>query len=501
MYKKRFARWGFQKNSRRLPTTGCLAATKHRSATLAERHSDFTRNLSPIDEYIQLSYDDRLRLSFLDSVQRWSLAFFESTHFGVGLSSFSPQHLSIEPSPCRNPKEIIIALQLVSDLLDRGHGTLAGKIIRKAFLLVEEMLILDGPALVWNLLEIFHNMVNRRHERLFSMLLTHIITLVHGRTTETHPLSVMLYNLRTFTQLLTSIARRTSSSPRLLRSYSPDLSDSVNDEMTSSQLYLSYLLKQAWILNAEIVFDNFDPTWFRLYLYLHWESCSVPLPLTIIRTVKAWLSQLEAKQETKHIEDIRDFKGLSTGLRKGKCPTLSHLFGSDENFSPMQSYEMLRTRSLAALHNHLNSVLVEDSPFNEMVATKLRIMPALVKAKMIEKLVDSADDMSMYGIETARVSRDEASSLACIVRALMDIDAEHGGNDIRTLPNAIERMRSLVALREYANGETDPQVIQEMWLLESVLIEGGHHEEAQRIRLSATRRLEKYTEDIPLNFV
>ena len=87
---------------------------------------------------IQLGHDDNLMLSFLTSVRQWSVAFFESVMappYGGELEC-SWQRTSMEQAWSEKAKETSFTLKLVSDLLDRGLGILAGRIVRKSFLLV-----------------------------------------------------------------------------------------------------------------------------------------------------------------------------------------------------------------------------------------------------------------------------------------------------------------------------------------------------------------------------
>lgn len=82
----------------------------------------------------------------------------------------------------------------------------------------------------------------------------------------------------------------------------------------------------------------------------------------------------------------------------------------------------------------------------------------------------------------------------------MDLDSpEHGGDGAPA--DAVERMRSVVTLREYADGETDPQVVREMWRLEDALVAAGEYGEAREVGHTALRRLEMYIQDIPVDAV
>lgn len=109
---------------------------------------------------------------FLASVRTWSLSFFEFVQSGDGFLVSEPEQLSMDQPRSAKIKKISSAFKLVIDLLDRDEGKLAGRVARKAFLLVEDVLTLDGPTLIWNLLEMIYNMVMLRHTRLFQMLLS-----------------------------------------------------------------------------------------------------------------------------------------------------------------------------------------------------------------------------------------------------------------------------------------------------------------------------------------
>lgn len=80
----------------------------------------------------------------------------------------------------------------------------------------------------------------------------------------------------------------------------------------------------------------------------------------------------------------------------------------------------------------------------------------------------------------------------------MDLNAEY--DRLEAPFDTVGRMRSVVALREYANAKTDPRLIREMWLLEDALVAAGEHRKAIDVRQTVYRRLEEYVQDIPVNF-
>ena len=117
---------------------------------------------------------------------------------------------------------------------------------------------------------------------------------------------------------------------------------------------------------------------------------------------------------------------------------------------------------------------------------------------------------------TLGVPRIHGVTAACVLRVLMDPDLPldsfsglvaaascvNGADSARgvVVPymSPVDRLRMAVALREYAKGEADPQVVREMWLLEDALVAAGEECEARRVRREALDRLERYVEDIPV---
>ena len=83
----------------------------------------------------------------------------------------------------------------------------------------------------------------------------------------------------------------------------------------------------------------------------------------------------------------------------------------------------------------------------------------------------------------------------------MDLELEYGTDGLGPPSDTVERIRSIVALREYAHAETDPQVVREMWLLQDALVAAGEYVEAQEVGRTVFLRLEKYIQDIPVDSV
>ena len=445
-----------------------------------------------------LSNDDSLMLMFLTSVRIWSMSFYEAVQ--------SPDKVSapVQQSWPEQSEEMNFTLKLVIDMLNRGHGSLAGRLARKAFLLVEEMLMLEGPALVWNLLEIMHHMVTLRQAQLFQMLLAHLIALVNGRMLKSHPLPAMLRALRRFLANLPDLMSTPGSSLPTPSFSSSSLDDDEAKTAAGPSLFsgaLSSMLERAWTLNAEILFDHFDQRLFQLYFRIHWDSCSIRPPAAIIGAADQWLTHIRSQQISSATAEAHHAEGFFQIPPFEEDKMLQRLFATPKDASLPRKYELLRVGSIAALREHANSILSKGAGFAGDTTILLRILAGLVTAKVLEEW-PAITDLSGTAISvTSSVSRVQAGNAACVVRTLMDLDAEYGYDGLGATLDAVERNRSIVALQEYALAETDPRVIRELWLLEDALVAAGEYGKALEVKQTAYRRSEKHVQDIPVNSV
>lgn len=489
MYKKRFAKWGFQKNSRHT-----VAENHGRKVTSKRCHPP--REQASIPTCPRLGHQDGLMLMLLTSVRICSVAFFESVR---PRDDFLASH---QQWP-EQIDESSFTFKLVMDLLDRGYGKLAGRLARKAFLLAEDMLTLKGPVLVWNLLEMMHYMVTLRHAQLFHMLLAHVSALTDGRMPKSHPISAMLRGLRGLVASLAGVPSTPgSSTPPSL----PSPSAGGDPTATPARPWLpspslSSLIEQAWTLNAEILFDHFDPRLLLLYCEIHWHSCSIAPPAAMISTANQWLSHIAAQQVSHTGAEARRAHDLCIGTLVDEDGVHQHPFTLETDSSLPHDYETLYASSVAALWEHGSPILSGKSGFTGDATIQLRILASLVMAQTLEEWSTVGTPPGTARGMATRMSRNDASIIACAIRALIDVETGHGGDGLRGPLDVVQRIRSIVALREYARTETDPQVVQEMWLLEDALVAAGNFEEAHKVGQTAFRRLERYVQDIPIDSV
>ncbi|KAL1893966.1 hypothetical protein Sste5346_006107 [Sporothrix stenoceras] len=503
MYKKRFAKWGFQKNARRQQTTATQAtATAVARGAVARKPAGRIRKVVDSGFYSvpalpDLGPQDTLTLLLLTSVKTWSVSFFESPAMSAlplsetpdcasspSASSFSSVSAA---SPLQRPrpnkaKEICFAFKLVIDLLERGRGDLAGRMARKAFLLVEDMLeTLAAPALVWNLLEMMHHMVSVQQVQLFQMLLSHVINLVGNRphVAGGHPLLALLHSLR---GIVATASKEATSS-------------------TEGDETLRRLLAQAWTLNAEILFANFHPNLFHLYCCILWESCSIGPPAAIVGSVGQWFRTIDAVQMSSKRVVLPD-----DVLSPPQAPPPK----------PQADYARLHASSLAALRAHGDAILRDEGAgFQGDTALLLRMLAGLTTAKILQGMPDTTSVVVDFNgqpdenWELAHMPRIHLGNVACVIRTLVDIDAAKRGlkpSDNMTPAarvymdmDAVEQIRAVVDLRTQSDGATDPQVVREMWLLQEALGAAGDAAEAFKVEQETYARIEQYVGDIPVD--
>jgi hypothetical protein len=412
------------------------------------------------------------------------------------------------PQLSEKNKHISFAFRMVTNLLDQGHGNMAGRMARKAFLLLEDMLTLEGPALMWNLLEMMHHMLLVRHTQLFQMLLSHILALVDHRMPKAHPLPSMLRGLK---GLLSSFEYgkpfSAASSPSSSSSASPQFSRSsvtgsntpstTTDPMLLSHL-LPSLLERAWILNAGILFDHFDLSLFPLYCHVYWQSCSIEPPVSVFSTADRWFGSMQMQQISSSAAKCHHTGTLSGLLNLEENVIFRQRLTPPTDVSQPQNYEMLRSNSIAALQKYGNSILSGSAEFDSRPTALLRIMAVLASARALDEMSTVASLLrTATDQEINEVSRIHAGHVACAIRTLVDLNTECDSSNPGMALDPVEQARSIVALHEYAHGKTAPQTVQELWLLERALIAAGEHREAREVGRTAFRRLESYIEEIP----
>ncbi|RVX68497.1 hypothetical protein B0A52_07921 [Exophiala mesophila] len=490
MFKIRFSKWGFQKNSRRSDIS-----VRNIKAELDSNHrSDLgVKTRSPSPANLSLGIDDSLMLLLLSNIRACNSAFFETIQPPVCcLAVPSP----IDRELLNHATDVNLVFKLVTDLLDRGHGETAGRMARKAFLLLEEMLALDVPALLWNLLEIMHHMVSVQHAHLFQMVLAHVIALENGRNSKARPLTLILQGLRDFTLHLTKATSTQGDSSPPSPSSSSSTSGSSDSAASNGRWHpsgrIAFLLERAWSLNTEMVFHHFNPCLFSIYSRLHWDSCSINPPFAIFGVKDQWLREIKQHEISSSCEQnfcmklyakMNPIDDDKMSLQSSSLKTESVQLGDD--------IKSLRDSSFAELMQYGDSILGEGASYDGNTATLLPLLVGLLKYTMLEEQQKAA----------TAVASDQFDLAACSIRTVMNLSLEQRGDAYWSYPDTISQIRSIITLRELAGGKLRPNVLREMWALERALKEAGRFEEAQAIKKSAIARAEEYIQDIPAGSV
>ncbi|KAJ3519080.1 hypothetical protein NM208_g14273 [Fusarium decemcellulare] len=253
MYKKRFTKWGFSKNK---PRASSKTTPSRDSSTSPPSCTAVTKPIPKRTTHTILPMS--IKLSDLDMTNLESPPLLPVTQKGSGQRY--------------DPEELSFAFRVVIELLRRGKGVLAGRLTRKAFLQIEAMLQIEGPLFIWNLMEILYNIARLEQTQLFEVLLFHLIGLARNLFAPEHPAMQILYSLRK----LAEGWRRDSLPPQVP------------------------VLEQAWAINANTVFSNFDSRMLLLYYRLVWDSALVRLPQDRLHDADRWFTVLEDKVPRGH---------------------------------------------------------------------------------------------------------------------------------------------------------------------------------------------------------
>ncbi|KFY32066.1 hypothetical protein V493_00546 [Pseudogymnoascus sp. VKM F-4281 (FW-2241)] len=452
MYKNRFTKWGLYKNMRR-------ARDDSNAYQLSDRIQGTL--IPPTPETARL---DVVNVILLTSIRTWSSSFFEA----VGQSHNSPAEgstqLSLllpytEHTEPYDAEQTSFSFKLIAELLGRDQGLLAGRLARKAFLQVEEILMLEGPVFIWNLLEILHSIVESKQSQLFEMILIHLLRLARSHYSDQHSIVRMLHSLWS-----------------LYKTYPGGVMQKLLE-----------VLEQAWLLNAEIVLSNLNERFLLLYYRLIWDSALIKLARHKLRDTDSWFSRVISKVPVGAMED-----------------GAGHIYASVEATPDTSSrlpadYEIIRIESIDAIYERSRWDYLEPS-------SRFRVLSALIKSRILDDREGIQNKLSSEGTDEidngrrnavvnvqGKVPRLHARILAYVMKVLLEIDIDNEVNH----GVIIKRLNNTIALREYGQGVADPQVICEMWQLQQLLVQEDRFQEAAQIGQDAQRRLGQYLRDIP----
>ncbi|KAK2772877.1 hypothetical protein CKAH01_13781 [Colletotrichum kahawae] len=456
MYKKRFTKWGFQKNARRDRHGKDVGSRSSRDSGPPPTAVIKAATVLRTPRILHLGASDAAQLAFLSSIRNWTASFFdraELSRAGYSLPSppaepISPATASsIKPPPrdLNNPEQLSFAFKLILGLLDRDEGVLAGRLARKAFLQAETLIDAEGPLFVCNTLEIFHNIALLRQANLGHILLHHLISLAGSR-----PVSTVLLRLQ-----------------ELLQAWQHDGVPVQPDA-----------LERAWSINADLTFNRFDPEYLLLYYQLVWDSDLVKLGPEIARHSDKWFAKIHDKVSRTLLEDDSETATEKLWPKHEIMPDEIRVHCG--GVSQPANFEQLKQESLAGVSQMLNEVPTDST-------MRVRVLSAWLKSQVLQ------DDAAMPVHPGMDIPRLQARIMAYIIRIIMDVETQESEDgDSRS-----DKMRTIFALREYGQGRLGSQIVYEMWQLEDLLVRAGRPEEAEEVRAESYRRLEEFLADIP----
>ncbi|KAH8901488.1 hypothetical protein GQ53DRAFT_674707 [Thozetella sp. PMI_491] len=470
MYKKRFTKWGFYKNTRRTRPDAAecrgLATSPPASAPVATHCSRGIEVHSWPLNAPDLGPSDAATFAFLTNIRSWSSAFFES----ATVSEYPWPHLPGNPilAPVKmtkayDPDRLSYSFRVISGLLFRGQGILAGRLARKAFLEIEALLQAEAPLFIWNALEILYNLAHLGQAQVFRMLLSYLVELGRRRYPITHPAITMLRSLERLV-------------PTSLQDFLP---------------FQLAALERGWTVNADIVFGTVDPRFMLLYYRLVWDSVLVQPSQEKLESVDKWFALVQTKLPT---DDLL-LGGMATHLH----PELK-AFSSATRGEPPENYEHVRAETISEIR-HRSTLYFREA------RTRIRVLSGLLKSRILEENAPretSPRDISgnpLPGEDSkellASVTPLRAGIMAYIIKILMEADVDLPcGQEL-----AIDRMQNVIALRKYGQGPMDPRLAHELWELEDLLRQNGRSAEADAAQREASRLIEEYLKDIPVHVV
>ncbi|KAG5998543.1 hypothetical protein E4U52_007614 [Claviceps spartinae] len=240
IYKKRFKKWNIRKRCYRKSSASPAISTPSNigddaATSRAASHDETETEEMDCGEVIRnpntsmMVAPNMMRLApyaglelVLDNVRVWSLCKLETAD---GSADSMVRYLANPGQPpIQDSRTMYRTFELVFDLWHYGKGQLAGMAARKAFYILEFVLMEDHPDLIWHILDTIYDMVDRGHIQLLGMFLKHAGALATARLPHEHPLVAILQELI-----------------------------SCDYQTPQGRQYVCHLLRSAWLRNVDIL--------------------------------------------------------------------------------------------------------------------------------------------------------------------------------------------------------------------------------------------------------
>lgn len=463
-------------------------------ATSGRKEPSQIQRDSPLSASLTLTHQDNLVLALIFHVRTWNSSFYEH-HKGC-----TPDNDYLSPPsapPCltaQNARNLVITFELVSDLLKRGHGDLAGRMARKAFLLAESILDTDPPALLWNLLGVIHRMLTSRHLRLLWMLLTHMTGLVEGKYTRSHPLSVTLRHLGGFVESIMNESMSLAVPPVETSPSSPDSAGTTPD------CHVLGIVEKVWFLNSEMLFDHLDIGLREVYEHMKIDLCPITPPAVSPDILKRWAMQLKGSRSLEYGPESGPDAASPFEDTPSSVDTLEALLlppAAAEALLPDQ-YNVIQRQIGTVLRHVEDSILDGTSKFIGHAKLAIVIVAGLMLGQKLQETQSLITVLGKGSPASDEESKHHALKTACIIRMILDSQASLAEVGCYIGWDTVAMNKCIVALYDYANASLDPQALQELLALEDALIEANQMDGARHVGMNRLQRLRQYVAEIPV---
>ncbi|KAK8055887.1 hypothetical protein PG993_001114 [Apiospora rasikravindrae] len=181
-------------------------------------------------------------LRYLTKVRDWATSYFDHGQ--------PAQETSLEPRAPHLAAEFVnTSFKLVDELLQRGHGQLAGRVARQAFTRVEDLFCGETPVLLMNLSELIYTIAAREQLRLFALFVNYLLSLAEAKYGYGHPLVQIMASLQ---------------------------------KAAADEVDLSALLEQGALVGSNVICIKVDPHDRVLLSGVIWDSGSIQYPAQLM---------------------------------------------------------------------------------------------------------------------------------------------------------------------------------------------------------------------------
>ncbi|KAF2972770.1 hypothetical protein GQX73_g756 [Xylaria multiplex] len=192
MYKKRIGRWQLHKYRRRK----CLNS-KQAGSRLQGDHTTRRHNVAPIiPRTSAVTLPTHLPDIEIDQAAKILLSNMRQlTFMHKGPDRGAAEFVGLAPSGILAVTQLYVTFSLGSTLFVKGQGKLAGKAVRKAFLMLEDIIKNAHFGLDWLLLDLLYDFVTRGQEALYATLVAHLANVADILLPRSHPVNLIANQL------------------------------------------------------------------------------------------------------------------------------------------------------------------------------------------------------------------------------------------------------------------------------------------------------------------